>query len=71
MIEFIDLLNSRWLGDFLFGFSALFAIINPYGLAFIFHDRTVGLSERERARVALRIALYAFGVLLVPGITSH
>jgi len=65
MIEFIDLLNSRWLGDFLFGFSALFAIINPYGLAFIFHDRTAGLSERERARVALRIALYAFGVLLV------
>jgi len=65
MIEFIDLFNSRWLGDFLFGFSALFAIINPYGLAFIFHDRTAGLSERERARVALRIALYAFGVLLV------
>jgi multiple antibiotic resistance protein len=34
MIEFV---TSRWLGDFLFGFSALFAIINPYGLAFIFH----------------------------------
>ena len=47
MIEFV---TSRWLGDFLFGFSALFAIINPYGLAFIFHDRTVGLSERERAQ---------------------
>jgi multiple antibiotic resistance protein len=62
MFEF---LTSRWLGDFLFGFSALFAIINPYGMAFIFHDRTVGLSDRERARVALRIALYAFVVLLV------
>jgi multiple antibiotic resistance protein len=61
----IDFLTSRWLSDFLFGFSALFAIINPYGLAFIFHDRTVGLSERERARVALRIAFYAFVVLLV------
>jgi multiple antibiotic resistance protein len=62
MIEF---LASRWISDFLFGFGALFAIINPYGLAFVFHDRTVALSERERARVALRIALYAFGVLLV------
>ena len=62
MIEFV---TSRWLGDFLFGFSALFAIINPYGLAFIFHERTVGLSERERASVARRIALYAFAVLLV------
>jgi len=62
MFEF---LTSRWPGDFLFGFSALFAIINPYGMAFIFHDRTVGLSERERSRVALRIALYAFAVLLV------
>jgi multiple antibiotic resistance protein len=62
MIEF---LASHWVGDFLFAFGALFAIINPYGLAFVFHDRTVGLSERERARLALRIALYAFGVLLV------
>lgn len=60
-----ELLASRWIGDFLFGFGALFAIINPYGLAFIFHDRTLGLSEKERARVAFRIALYAFGVLLV------
>ena len=69
MIEFV---TSRWLGDFLFGFSALFAIINPYGLAFIFHERTVGLSERERASVARRIALYAFAVLLVSlSVGSH
>ena len=34
-------------------------------MAFVFLDRTVGLSERERARVALRVASYAFGVLLV------
>ena len=61
----IEFVTSRWLSDFLFGFGALFAIINPYGLAFVFHDRTVGLSERERARVALRVALYAFAVLLV------
>ncbi|QIG92075.1 MarC family protein [Bradyrhizobium sp. 6(2017)] len=59
-----DLLASRWIGDFLFGFGALFSIINPYGLAFIFLDRTMGLSEAERARIALRVAAYAFCVLL-------
>ena len=43
--------------DFLFGFGALFAIINPYGLAFVFLDRTMGLSERDRANIALRVAI--------------
>jgi multiple antibiotic resistance protein len=61
MTEFI---TSRWIGDFLFGFGALFAIINPYGLAFVFLDRTMGLSDAERARIALRVAIYAFAVLL-------
>jgi len=56
---------SRLISEFLFGFGALFAIINPYGLAFVFLDKTMGLSETERARVALRVAVYAFGVLLV------
>jgi multiple antibiotic resistance protein len=59
-----ELFAGRWLGDFLFGFGALFAIINPCGLAFVFLDRTIGLSERERGRVALRVAAYAFFVLL-------
>ena len=58
-------LASRWVGDFLFGFGALFAIINPYGLAFVFLERTMSLSERERASIALRVALYAFAVLVV------
>jgi len=56
---------SHLISEFLFGFGALFAIINPYGLAFVFLDKTMGLSETERARVALRVAVYAFGVLLV------
>ncbi|RTE90108.1 MarC family protein [Bradyrhizobium sp. LVM 105] len=60
-----ELAASRWVADFLFGFGALFAIINPYGLAFIFFDRTKGLSEKERAKLALRVASYAFLVLLV------
>src|SRR3954471_4622680 len=60
-----ELFTSRSIGDFLFGFGALFAIINPYGLAFVFLDRTMGLSERDRANIALRVAIYAFLVLLV------
>jgi multiple antibiotic resistance protein len=57
--------DSQWISEFLFGFGALFAIINPYGLAFVFLDRTINLSDSERARVALRVAAYAFAVLLV------
>jgi multiple antibiotic resistance protein len=56
---------SRLISEFLFAFGALFAIINPYGLSFIFLDKTMNLSESERARIALRVAIYAFGVLLV------
>ena len=60
-----DIATSGLVADFLFGFGALFAIINPYGLAFIFLDKTRGLSEDERASLALRVAGYAFVVLLV------
>jgi multiple antibiotic resistance protein len=56
---------SRMVGDFIFGFGTLFAIINPYGLAFVFLDRTMGLSEAERRRIAKRIAINALIVLLV------
>src|SRR5215203_1504237 len=60
-----ELASSRLIVDILFGFGALFAIINPYGLAFVFFDRTMGLSKRERERIALQVAIYAFGVLLI------
>jgi multiple antibiotic resistance protein len=62
MTEFF---TGRSSGDFLFGFGALFAIINPYGMAFVFLDRTVSLSASERASIALRVAVYAFFVLMV------
>src|SRR3569833_4428501 len=55
----------RLVSEFLFGFGALLAIINPYGLAFVFLDKTISLSEHERIRIARRVAIYAFGVLLV------
>jgi multiple antibiotic resistance protein len=53
------------LSDFIFGFGTLFAIINPYGLAFIFLDRTMGLSEAQRSEIARSVALNAFAVLVV------
>lgn len=56
---------ARILSDFLFGFGTLFAIINPFGLAFVFLNQTLGLSESERRVVARRVALYSFGVLVV------
>lgn len=56
---------ARVLGDVLFGFGTLFAIINPYGLAFVFLDRTAGLDRTERARLSRRIAINAFLVLVV------
>jgi len=59
------LIFSRMVGDFAFGFGTLFAIINPYGLAFVFLDRTMGLSEAERRSIAKRVALNALIVLLV------
>jgi multiple antibiotic resistance protein len=51
--------------DFLFGFMTLFSIINPYGLSFIFLRRTIALSHADQRRVARKIAIYAFFVLVV------
>ena len=58
------LASFRFLREFLFEFGTLFAIINPYGLAFIFLERTNGLSDRDRSSVALQIAINAFVVLV-------
>ena len=53
------------MSKFFFEFGTLFAIINPYGLAFVFLNRTMSLSDRERAIIARQVAIYAFGVLAV------
>lgn len=58
-------LVSRAVGDFLFVFGALFAVINPYGLAFVFLDRTMNQSKEERALIAGRVALFSFMVIFV------
>lgn len=46
-------------------FGTLFAIINPLGLAFVFLNRTMSLSDPEREIVARQVAIYSFSVLIV------
>ncbi len=50
---------------FLLEFFTLFAIINPLGLAFVFLNRTMSLSDPERRIAARQVAIYAFFVLIV------
>lgn len=57
----VAVLLSSWL----FGFSTLLSIINPFGIAFVFHDMTRWLTARERSRLARQIAINSFIVLVV------
>jgi multiple antibiotic resistance protein len=57
----VAVLLSSWL----FGFSTLISIINPFGIAFVFHDMTRWLTPRERSRLARQIAINSFIVLVV------
>ena len=52
------------ISDILFGFTGLISIINPIGVAFVFHDRTSALTEQARRQIARRVAVNAFFVLL-------
>jgi multiple antibiotic resistance protein len=58
-------LLAKLLAAWLFGYSTLISIINPFGVAFLFHDMTRWLSARERVRLARAIALNSFVVLVV------
>lgn len=57
-------LIARGINDFLFGFSTLFAVINPPALALVFYGRTAAVTDAARARIARQVAIYALGVLL-------
>jgi multiple antibiotic resistance protein len=57
----VAVLLSTWL----FGFSTLLSIINPFGIAFVFHDMTRWLTPGERSRLARKIAINSFIVLIV------
>lgn len=58
-------LLAKLISFWLFGFSTLISIINPFGVAFVFHDMTRWLTPRERARLARRIGVNSFIVLVV------
>ena len=57
----VAVLLSSWL----FGFSTMLSIINPFGIAFVFHDMTRWLTARERSRLARQIGINAFIVMVV------
>lgn len=56
---------SRTIESFLIAFPALFSIVNPIGIALIFHQVTADLIRAERTALAWRVAAYSFGVMLV------
>ncbi|WP_137124286.1 MarC family protein [Roseomonas sp. HF4] len=58
-------LVAKLISFWLFGFSTLITIINPFGIAFVFHDMTRWLTARERARLARQIGINSFVVLVV------
>jgi len=58
-------LIAKLVSFWLFGFSTLIGIINPFGIAFVFHDMTRWLTARERAQLARRIGINSFIVLLI------
>ena len=58
-------LIAKLISLWLFGFSTMLSIINPFGIAFVFHDMTRWLTHRERARLARQIGINSFIVLVV------
>lgn len=56
----VAVLLSSWL----FGFSTLISIINPFGIAFVFHDMTRWLTARERSQLARQIGINSFIVVV-------
>ena len=58
-------LIAKLISLWLFGFSTMLSIINPFGIAFVFHDMTRWLTNGERARLARQIGINSFIVLVV------
>jgi multiple antibiotic resistance protein len=50
---------------FLLGFPALFSIVNPLSGGLIFHTIVGQRGDAEYARIARRVAIYAFMVMMV------
>lgn len=56
---------SSTIDSFLIAFPALFSIVNPIGIALIYHQVTAGNTHSERTALAWRVAAYSLGVMLV------
>ena len=50
--------------EFLIGFSALFSLINPLGMAFVFAEKTRTLPDEVRANLARSVASYSLVLIL-------
>ena len=57
-------LIARMSTDFLIGFSALFSLINPLGMAFVFAEKTRSLPDGLRVELARRVTSYSLFLIL-------
>ena len=60
MTSMVNSLVARMSTDFLIGFSALFSLINPLGMAFVFAEKTRSLPDGARVALAGKVATYSF-----------
>lgn len=58
-------MTSAFVSAFVLAFSTFLPVINPFSGAMFFCTMTTTLSDRDRAFVANRIALYCLIILLV------
>ena len=58
-------MTSAFVSAFVLAFSTFLPVINPFSGAMFFCTLTTSLSDRDRAFVANRIALYCLIILLV------
>jgi multiple antibiotic resistance protein len=64
MTSMVNSLVARMSTDFLIGFSALFSLINPLGMAFVFAEKTRSLPDGARVALAGKVATYSFVLIL-------
>jgi multiple antibiotic resistance protein len=57
-------LVARISTEFLIGFSAIFSLINPLGMAFVFAEKTRSLPDGVRVELARKVATYSFILVL-------
>ena len=60
-----QIFTGQFLRELSIGYLTLFSIINPFGLSFVFLSMTGGVAPATRSRVARRIGLYSFTILIV------